>query len=225
MTPRNENFDTFFTWLERSKTIWDVISLIASVGVASAIRAFLAQSTSIPQAWLTTIWILTSALILWIVAIVFRKTLVQGEFIKKGQFAQRSSILYFGLIVAGIFFLVGRYSADTRPELREWQAMNKALEPEMRKTYVNQEVELDGKWFDTPTFQNVTLVYRGLKPYKVSNARIQPPVVFKVVDGPQAGGVSFVNLFDALCDGHKANCDVRGITGNVVDEKLNVIQP
>lgn len=225
MAPQNDKSDTFFKWLERSKTIWDVISLIASVGVASAVRAFLAQFTSIPQAWLTTIWILSSALILWIVAIVFRKTLVEGEFIKKGQFATRSSILYFGLIVAGISFLVGRYSADTRPEFKEWLAMNKTLEPEIRKIYVNQEVELDGKWFDTPTFQNVTLVYRGLKPYKVSNARVQPPVVFKVVDGPQAGGVSLVNLFDALCDGHKSNCDIRGITGNIVDEKLNVIQP
>ena len=99
---------------------------------------------------------------------------------------------------------------------------NKSLELERNKPFVNQEVELDGKRFENCTFQNVTLIYRGLKPFELGNSRIILPVFFKVVDGPQASGASFVGLYE-VCKGNESNCDVRGINGEIVDEKLNKI--
>ena len=45
------------------------------------------------------------------------------------------------------------------------------FEQVFRRTFINETVELDGKFFEECTFSNVTFVYQGLGPTRIINAR------------------------------------------------------
>jgi hypothetical protein len=124
-----------------------------------------------------------------------------------------------------VAFIIGRSTVESRSTVQEWADAAKTLEPVVHREFYNREVEMDGKRFENDKFAGVTFIYSGLRPTILSNNEINKPVFIKVVDGPQAQGISFLEFFVDSCKGHLDSCDIRGIHAEVVDEKLGSITP
>jgi hypothetical protein len=114
------------------------------------------------------------------------------------------------LIVGVLSFAVGRYSANTTPTATEWQNLNKGLEVVQGQTFDNQEVELDGKAFENCSFNSVTFVFKGERPFILANSSIGGgggPLKFKFTEGPQLTVARvLVGAMKDFCKNNIINC-------------------
>lgn len=130
------------------------------------------------------------------------------------------------LILVALSLAMSGYDLYHQPRIptsEEWVNEEKSLPVVSNRVFQNETVELDGKRFEGCKFLNVTFVIRGLKPYILENDVIGPPVVFKVVHGPQGSGASIWGFINDACRGHETSCDVSRVTMLIVDETLNPI--
>ena len=63
-----EKIKSVLEWIEHGRTLWELfVLLITSLGGGSFVRAWLIQHTQLAHVWITPIWLLTSAFILWLI--------------------------------------------------------------------------------------------------------------------------------------------------------------
>ncbi len=84
------------------------------------------------------------------------------------------------------------------------------LEHVLFKSFSNQEVVLDGKYFEDCTFRNVTLVFEGKRPSSIAHNNFDTggqPLQIKIFDGPQyASAVLTMTLIYDACRSSNVPC-------------------
>ena len=113
-----------------------------------------------------------------------------------------SWLLVIGFLLAS-FSIFTAWSTITIPTPSAWDEEYNHLELVRLQTFSNQEVELDGKQFNSCHFINVTFVYRGLKPFVFDHNDINAggyQVRINIVKGPQSSGAELIYGFlHTLC--------------------------
>jgi hypothetical protein len=91
----------------------------------------------------------------------------------------------FGVTSIIVGLLLGISSFWSRPiSTSAWESETNHLESIVGSTFVNQEVEIDGKHFEDCKFSGVTLVFRGKHLFDISHCEIHAPLRFKMANGP-----------------------------------------
>ncbi len=117
--------------------------------------------------------------------------------------------VWIGLLIitwaALLFDIYDRHSTRSM-----WYDPPNNLETIMLKNFVNEDIELDGKRFDECTFQNVTFVFRGIKPFVITHNHIDGgghPIQIKIKKGPQFMGATLASAtVRAACQSQQIPC-------------------
>jgi len=87
-------------------------------------------------------------------------------------------------LIATVIFIARLLYGEPLLGTKDWTKQLQHLEGVNFKSFVNEQVELDGKAFQDCDFTGVTLVFRGKHPFTISHCSYNTPLRIKVPQGP-----------------------------------------
>jgi hypothetical protein len=121
-------------------------------------------------------------------------------------------VLFTISTLALVFSTVGIVSSRNQYKWPPVNAPLQGLEVVQLRPFAYETVELDGKRFLNCKFDHVTLIYRGLKPYNLSNNEFIASK-FKIANGPAFTGATIAVLaYEGACNlQNPTACDITKV--------------